>query len=43
MVFKRGRKVRLFSLCEIITGIIDLVYTDKALIKGLKGQIETEL
>jgi hypothetical protein len=30
-----------FSLAQIITGIIKEIYTDKALIKGLKGQIET--
>jgi hypothetical protein len=37
MVFKQGKKMPLFPLCEIITGIIDLVYSDQALIKGLKG------
>ncbi len=40
MVFKHGKEVPPFSLCEIITGIIDLIYSDQALIKGLKGQIE---
>jgi hypothetical protein len=37
MVFKQGKKVALFPLCQIITGIINLVYSDQALIKGLKG------
>jgi len=37
MVFKHGKEVPPFSLREIITGIIKEIYTDKALIKGLKG------
>jgi len=37
MVFKQSKKMPLFCLGQIITGIIDLVYSDQALIKGLNG------